>query len=114
MELMVERAGGCGALICSSVAFPRMWAKSVDNGSVSPRSSVRSKQICFFVGDPGMEQGHPVACIRVLSGCILLTLPSWIPAAGAADEVYLKNSAIAHPSSVGVVDFDMVRYACGV
>ena len=77
---MTKGAGGHGASICS-VASPKKWAKSSGNGNVLLRSLVRSKQTCYFVWpwgkhsvtDPGWEWGHPVACIAVLSGCILLT-----------------------------------------
>ena len=44
--------------------------------------------------DPGGEWGHPVACIRALSGCILLAPSSRIPAAEAVDEVCSKSSTI--------------------
>ena len=66
------------------------------------------------VADSGGEQGCPVVCIRMLSGHILLTPFSWIPAAGAADEDCLKSGAIAHPCGVGAVGLEMVRYACGI
>ena len=78
---MDEGAGGHGVSVFSSVVSPKKQAESVGSSSVSPMSLVRSKQTCFLVGpwgehsvtDPGGEWGHPVACIRVLSGYILLT-----------------------------------------
>ena len=80
-ELMAEGEGGCGALIYSSVAYPKKLAKSAGNGIVSPRSWVRSNWTCFHAGpwgkhsvaDLGGEWGHPAACVGVKSGHILLT-----------------------------------------
>ena len=77
-ELMAERAGGQGALICSSVVSPKKLAKSAGKGGVSPRSSVRSKQTCFcantgantlwltLVGNGGILQ-HALECILAAS-----------------------------------------------
>ena len=70
------------------------------NGSLSPRSSLRSKWTCFFVRpwgkhsvtDPGGKWGHPVVCVRALSDCNLLTPSSWIPTAGTAEEEQYNNS----------------------
>ena len=91
---MAEGAGGHGALIHSSVVSPKKSAKSAGNSTVSPRSSVRSKQTCLLAGpwgkhsvaDPGGESGHPGACIGALSGHILLNHSSWIPTAMAGDD----------------------------
>ena len=79
--LVAKGAGGHGASVCSSVESLRKQAKSLGNGGLLLRSSVRTKQTCFFVRpwgehsvtDPGREWRHLVVCIRVLSGHILLT-----------------------------------------
>ena len=73
-----QGAGGCEVSVPSSAESSWKWAKLSGNGGMFPRSSVWT---CFFAGpwsehpmiDPGGDWGHPVACIKVLSGCILLT-----------------------------------------
>ena len=80
-ELVAKGEGGHGTSVCLSVGSSRKQAKSSGNGSVLPRSSGRLKETFFFVGpwgkhsmtDHGGEWGHPAACIKALSGCILLT-----------------------------------------
>ena len=66
------------------------------------------------VTDPGGELGHPAVCVRALSGCIMVTPSSWIPAVGAADKVCLKSSEITHLCGVGMLGLETARYACGV
>ena len=119
-KLVAKGASGHWASVCS-VASPTKHAKSAGSGSVSPRSSVRSKQTCFFAGpwgkhsvtDPGGEWGDPAVC-EYCQALSCWPVSSWIPTAGAVDEFCSKSGTISHPCSVGAVDSDSEVHLLGL